>query len=146
MRLHYDPRLTTAREGQIELETGPFARLIDGTARSHRHPFRPYQWRDPARARDWARLPADLIELMKTEEVEPLPIRHPIIVRKSAMTDEPQDRDWEIQYADSDVMDHVHAHRYIPSIDGCFIEFRDSQNRLAMAVRTDLVRSIRVDK
>lgn len=73
MRLRYDPRLTLDRVGQVEFELGGYSQLVDGIARHHKHDFRPYQWRDPSRARDWARLPEDLIELMKAEEVEALP-------------------------------------------------------------------------
>ena len=88
MRLRNDPRLTAARAGQVEFRRVPNKTRVqawqgytpcplggwlkDGVALRPQHEFRPYQWRDPARARYWARLPPDLIELMKTEEAEAL--------------------------------------------------------------------------
>lgn len=75
MRLHNHPYLTLDRVGQVELELGAYSQLADGIVRHYKHEFRPYQWRDPARARNWARLPPDLIELMKAEDedVDALP-------------------------------------------------------------------------
>ena len=70
MRYHDDPRLTPDRVGQVEFELGGYSRLVDGIARHYKHEFRPYRWRDPARARDWARLPPDLIELMQAEAAD----------------------------------------------------------------------------
>lgn len=64
------------------------------------------------------------------------------------MATEPQDRRWEIQYADSDVLAHAHAHadHHRTSDDGKFIEFVDSHGRLLLSIRADLVRSIRASE
>lgn len=75
VRPHDDPRFTASRLGQIQGRiTSPIGQHLEGaTVLKPRPEFRPYQWRNPARARDWARLPPDLIELMQAEGIDALP-------------------------------------------------------------------------
>lgn len=70
MRYHDDPRWDISRLGQVEYNTGAYSKWLLGVVRRHKQEFRPYRWRDPARARAWAQLPPDLIELMQAEAAE----------------------------------------------------------------------------